>query len=458
MQKNKETVMSENTKGGIGLKTKLLVPGAMFLIMLVVVVAIYLGSAGEISNLSVRQQAVNDLAGSMRTAAFDVEAFLAGRLDHGALADDFRGLAELQTSAGLETNLEKIQEQLARFDELNSTNAGIEEELDALTASSIKQSDGYIKMVSEKLADETARQEVTTLERLVIIGASINTSSNYELKIRFLKLKENLAVKDSLMSFLDTIISNTAKDIERLADTPFQGMALAAQQANHKAKELTLAYIANVEEQNSIEDSVRQAMIGKMAEIDQAALESNQQFFRKISGYFKLLLVVVIIAVVLGIVSSWLIGRSITGPVLEAMRLAETIRLGDLSQRLSMQRRDEIGQMAAALDAMADGLEVKASLADRIASGDLTRDVALSSEADVLGRALREMDRSLNTVLGQIREGRGTGGLRFGSSVRFQPVPVPGGHRTGGFAGGNNQFHDRNRVPDQDQRRKRGPG
>ena len=108
--------------------------------------------------------------------------------------------------------------------------------------------------------------------------------------------------------------------------------------------------------------------------------------------------VVVILAGVL-----FLLARSIAQPITRAAHLAETVGKGDLSLRLDANSTDETGVLARALNGMADGLEKKARLAQDIAANDLTGDVEVVSEKDVLGQALRKMAQNLNGVLGSVR-------------------------------------------------------
>jgi len=100
-------------------------------------------------------------------------------------------------------------------------------------------------------------------------------------------------------------------------------------------------------------------------------------------------------ASVIALLGALYLAAKIVRPVYLAMILADRVRQGDLSRRLSLDTNDEIGQLADALDAMADGLAAKAQLANSIASGDLSREVSMSSEADEFGRALRAMTVSL---------------------------------------------------------------
>ncbi len=108
-----------------------------------------------------------------------------------------------------------------------------------------------------------------------------------------------------------------------------------------------------------------------------------------------------IVVVILGIVIIFIV-RPIIGAVNKGVAMAKQIQAGDLSSRLHLTRTDEIGQLTHALDDMADSLQQRAELAEAIAEGDLTREVTLASEQDVLGRALRTMTEKLNDILSQI--------------------------------------------------------
>jgi methyl-accepting chemotaxis protein len=98
----------------------------------------------------------------------------------------------------------------------------------------------------------------------------------------------------------------------------------------------------------------------------------------------------------------YIVARKVVVPITNAAQFAETIRLGDLSERLDTNLNDEVGQLSEALNAMADGLEKKAQLAEAIAGGDLTVDVQLASEKDQLGKALQAMTDVLNNVIQEV--------------------------------------------------------
>ena len=71
-------------------------------------------------------------------------------------------------------------------------------------------------------------------------------------------------------------------------------------------------------------------------------------------------------AVVLGLLAGLLISRSIIRPLQQSVAFAQRIAGGDLSQDLPLQRRDELGQLMAAMQGMTDSLR---NLVGRIGGG-----------------------------------------------------------------------------------------
>ncbi|MGE4543275.1 MAG: methyl-accepting chemotaxis protein [Pedobacter sp.] len=135
-----------------------------------------------------------------------------------------------------------------------------------------------------------------------------------------------------------------------------------------------------------------------------AACAESHDVFSAIDGIRNqsLFIALILLAVLAGVV--FLVVRPIVNDVRLGVRFAETIGLGDLSERLQLARHDEIGQLGQALDGMADSLQAKARLADQIAQGNLAVEVQLASDRDQLGQALQGMTSNLNEVLTQVSE------------------------------------------------------
>ncbi len=100
-----------------------------------------------------------------------------------------------------------------------------------------------------------------------------------------------------------------------------------------------------------------------------------------------------------------LFSRLVVRPLCRDMELAQAIGEGDLSKEIVSTGADEIAELGRALGRMAAGLREKVRMAEKIAEGDLSVEVALASERDEFGRALRKMVESLNSIIQQVSVG-----------------------------------------------------
>ena len=95
-------------------------------------------------------------------------------------------------------------------------------------------------------------------------------------------------------------------------------------------------------------------------------------------------------------------GARISRPILKAVGLARAIKAGDTSIRVDALAKDEVGELAVALNAMADGIDQKVKVAEAIAAGDLDVSVELASKKDVLGQSFQTMISSLKGITSEI--------------------------------------------------------
>src|SRR5690606_6900441 len=110
-----------------------------------------------------------------------------------------------------------------------------------------------------------------------------------------------------------------------------------------------------------------------------------------------------VVLALLACLAAFLFARTLSRPVLQVVAVVKRVARGDFTRRLNLLRRDEIGQLATALDGMSDHLQRTAGLAGEIARGDLTVTVERASEEDQLGLALENMVGMLNNVIGEVK-------------------------------------------------------
>lgn len=195
----------------------------------------------------------------------------------------------------LSSNIENMESLRVRGNEIQTR-------IMEMTAQSVAASNGYIAQVSQKLADETTRAEVSTLERLVIIGANINTSASYETQVLFLQLKDDLQKKDIMFSHLEKLIANATKDMEDLKDTPFAQLPVNARNLNLQVKDLTSEFIANTEKLHQLEEEASSAFETNLKEIEKSMQGSMLSALDEVRVGFVAILIAFAVVTLLGAV------------------------------------------------------------------------------------------------------------------------------------------------------------
>ena len=93
----------------------------------------------------------------------------------------------------------------------------------------------------------------------------------------------------------------------------------------------------------------------------------------------------------------WIIARNITDPIIRVTEILKNIAKGkiDDSLLLDINSKDEVGEMALALNTSIKGLNKKAEFANQIGSGKIDHELELLSDEDRLGQSLISMRNSL---------------------------------------------------------------
>jgi len=172
-------------------------------------------------------------------------------------------------------------------------------------------------------------------------------------------------------------------------------MAGAKQVFDKEVTPITVAYLAEVKR---FADMQIKAADGVGASIIEAY--SSTRLFLIIMG---------VAAVLLGIGFAWWITRSITGPIRDAVKVAETVAAGDLSSNITAQSRDETGQLMHALKTMNDslvgivgqvrsGTDTIATASAEIAAGNQDLSSRTEQQASSLEETASSMEELTSTV------------------------------------------------------------
>lgn len=107
----------------------------------------------------------------------------------------------------------------------------------------------------------------------------------------------------------------------------------------------------------------------------------------------------IIIAVLLGVYISRLIGN----PLKKMAEAARKLALGDVDIDMRVDTKDEIGDLAEAFIAVVKDRKIQVRETQRLASGDLTVELVMNSDKDVLNQSLIELVTNLNDLVVSIQ-------------------------------------------------------
>lgn len=114
------------------------------------------------------------------------------------------------------------------------------------------------------------------------------------------------------------------------------------------------------------------------------------------------MIIIVISGVLLSIVLGYLISRVISRPIKKMVVAADKLALGDVNVTVKADTKDEVGKLEESFAKMIENIRSQALVAERLAAGDLTVDIDIRSENDLLGKKLLEMADKNNEVLSGI--------------------------------------------------------
>jgi methyl-accepting chemotaxis protein len=119
-----------------------------------------------------------------------------------------------------------------------------------------------------------------------------------------------------------------------------------------------------------------------------------------------IVVVAVIIAIILGAYIAGLIGK----PIARVALLADMLSVGDINVKAiltdkdmaNLQRKDEVGQLSTSFSKLISATKEQVEATTRLATGDLTMEMTIRSENDLLGKSLHSLVESLNDVASSI--------------------------------------------------------
>ena len=145
------------------------------------------------------------------------------------------------------------------------------------------------------------------------------------------------------------------------------------------------------------------ALLNQMMQVNtQQSLDSNEQATEQYSRAFNLVVGLLIFSSVLTAIFAWLLIRSITQPIASALKAAEAIAAGNLTQAVQVDGKDEAGRLLQAMGTMQEKLrdtlqEISGSSA-QLASAAEELNTVTAESAQGLSQQNNEIEQAATAV------------------------------------------------------------
>ncbi|WP_296560902.1 methyl-accepting chemotaxis protein [uncultured Acetobacterium sp.] len=116
----------------------------------------------------------------------------------------------------------------------------------------------------------------------------------------------------------------------------------------------------------------------------------------------NIILIIATVILLIGGVAAYLLARKITKPIIAVNQMIKEITIGHLGMRLKIDSKDEIGEMSASMNQLADDLQnVVIGTMNQIAAGDVSANIEVRDPEDEIAPALK---LTIETIRGLIAE------------------------------------------------------
>jgi methyl-accepting chemotaxis protein len=211
---------------------------------------------------------------------------------------------------------------------------------------------------------------------------------------------------DSMEVYRQTELTDQEKELLTKFDNAWKEYADVAAQtveiakSGDKTKAAQFMYEDGLPKFNAVNQALED-LASLNEQLAEERYKSSEATFKTIQFVLPTL---VVAAILVGFFVAFFLARSISGAARQMVSVSEGIARGELKHNITVNSKDEMGEMADAFKRMIAYLQGMAGVAEKISDGDLTEVVRPLSDYDVLGNAFKEMIESMSSLIGQVAD------------------------------------------------------
>lgn len=208
----------------------------------------------------------------------------------------------------------------------------------------------------------------------------------------------------------DALEKTTASEKGKTIRGKIKGFAAAARALNDKVIELSTAGKAEeslkllMDEARPASQKWQEAVNENTALQEENITAASAAASKGYDSAFQLMLTLASVAIVFGALLAWFLTRSITGPVNQALKVANHLAEGDLTVRIDSVSKDETGQMLQAMSNMISKLSVVVADVNGGAQNLASASEEVSATAQSLSQAASEQAAGVEETSASIEQ------------------------------------------------------
>lgn len=381
------------------LKHRLMIPVVIQLIIIVVAISAFFYIKNSITVSKNTLTEMSRYANSGKQSQLEIFRFINGQVAIEPIMEEIKRLKNIPEALSNSidaSQIDDVMDSIHQLELLLGGNESIRQQVAVLAESSILESIAYMPYLRDKLFQDRFYTSNSEIEG--IVGASGNSEAMHQIQTLFLQLDNDPESATRLLAYIDATIDNGKAEFEALKNTQKAKSAEKLVEIGQQIRFLAVDYIQQKQDLIMITDQVTEKFNAILDLIRAAESETNDDTFLTFENIMVVMVIGLAIANLLSSGISLVASNSVLNPIKMLRKMASGLSQsdGDLTRRLTVTSRNEIGAVSYEFNNFIDTVHDIVSKVKTLSSGfsKITRDLD-----DTNKLAFNEVERQQAEIL-----------------------------------------------------------